>query len=93
MSVLAEFLKQEEKRLAEERPARATAVGEWQAAVSQLFQQFESWIRTADPHGIMVHRFGEKTAYENRLGKYSVKTLTVELDGRAITFDPRARHT
>lgn len=92
MSRLAEFLKQEEERLKKERPDRASAVAEWQAASSGLLRQFEAWIRADDPHELMAFILAEKPAYESRLGKYPVMTLTVDLDGRSVTFEPKERY-
>lgn len=92
MTTLAEFLDQEAKRLDDERPARAAALAEWQAAVDALFRQCEDWIRQADTKRIVQIAYGETTLRENRLGAYRINTMTVTVDSQSVTFEPRARY-
>lgn len=91
MSVLAEFLNHEAKRLEAERPTREAELADWRSAVEGLFGQLTEWIRAADPHGVASVSVGQTTLRERRLGVYTAPTLTVDVDGDAVTFVPKSR--
>ena len=88
--MLAEFLNREADRLATERPTREAEVAEWRAAVDALFRQLTDWIRAADAKGVASVSVGQTTLREHRLGVYPMPTLTVDVDGEAVTFSPKS---
>jgi hypothetical protein len=92
MGQLAEYLKNEQQQHEGKYPNRVRDATEWKTALTQLFDQLESWIREADPDRRMRVTRDNVTRYEPRLGYCELPRLKMQFEGSEITFQPGGRY-
>ena len=94
MGVLTEFLRGQQDRLSKQSVERQAIVAEWVAAVERLLEQIRSWVKAADPSGVLRLTENTHEIKEPGLGRYTVPILALGLDDEvSVIVMPEARKT
>jgi hypothetical protein len=88
---LREFL-QEKAKDRPDHEERNQRLQEWRGAVQQLLDQLQTWLREADPDGLLAFHSWEASAAEPSLGRYTVPVLLVKFFDDEVTIKPVARN-
>ena len=91
MGKLKEYLSEEKTRWQSERPERDRAVQEWTAALRDLYERIDGWIREDDDSGLLSIQLDSVHHYERKLGNCELPRMKVVYEASEILFQPRYR--
>jgi hypothetical protein len=89
MSALTEFLKEQKDKQARSAAQVQAKREEWVAALDRLIDQLKTWLKEADPEGVLGVGCGATHINEEVYGRYKVPELMIVLQGRTVTVVPR----
>ncbi len=76
-STFTEFLRERAATMEGGGVKAEAVINEWREAVSRLLGQIRTWIKEADPDGILSIQEGERELNEQGLGRYTVPKLNI----------------
>lgn len=90
MGKLRDLLTAEGERYRSEKAKRQQALSEWLKVLTDLYSQFDSWLASSDPDGLLDITRKMAPVNDPALGPYNAQTLWVALGDKSVEIGPRA---